>query len=207
MAGKTDKAGEMVVMDRGEMFTDLRQLERKLKKALRKTNDESKEFINSGITDIAGKDYVDESEFNCLFLLIHYTLYICLEIPELFLVEIIDKMFEDQKCDRGGGYVSNETDDEYEKEVGEREEEKKKKKDRIVALVAPNIKTPPVQEPVEEVEPEAERDPEPDSDSSGSNSPLLIDYVRYLSRSTLIVMAQHYLRGDEDDSDTPPPLQ
>ena len=73
MAGKPDKAGDMVVMDRGEMFTDLHRLERKLKKALRKTNDESKEFINAGITDIGGKEYVEESEFNCLFWLIHYT--------------------------------------------------------------------------------------------------------------------------------------
>ena len=182
-------------------------MERKLKKAFRKTNDESKEFINTGITDIGGKDYVDESKFNCLFWLIHYTLYICLYIPKLFLVEIIDKMFKDRKSDGGGGYVLDEMDDEYEKEVGEREEEQKKKKCRIVALVAPNINTPPVQEPVEEVEPEAERDPEPDSDSSWSNSPLLIDNVRYLSRSTLIALAQQYLRRDEDDSDTPPPLE
>ena len=103
--------------------------------------------------------------------------------------------------------MSDETDDKYEKEGGEREEEEKNKKRRIVAFVAPIINTPPLPEPVEEVEPEAETDPEPDSDSSGSDSPLLIDYVRYLSRSTLIVLAQQYLRGDEDDSDTPPPLE
>ena len=58
MDGKHDKAGDMVVMDRGEMFTALIRLERKLNKALRKTDDESKEFINAGITDIGGKEYV-----------------------------------------------------------------------------------------------------------------------------------------------------
>ena len=58
MDGKRDKAGDMVVMDRGEMFTALIRLERKLNKALRKTDDESKEFINAGITDIGGKEYV-----------------------------------------------------------------------------------------------------------------------------------------------------
>ena len=73
MDGKRDKAGDMVVMDRGEMFTALIRLERKLNKALRKTNDESKEFINAGITDIGGKEYVEELEFNCLFWIIHYT--------------------------------------------------------------------------------------------------------------------------------------
>ena len=58
MDGKRDKAGDMVVMDRGEMFTALIRLERKLNKALRKTDDESKEAINAGITDIGGKEYV-----------------------------------------------------------------------------------------------------------------------------------------------------
>ena len=135
-----------------------------------------------------------------------YTLYVCLYIPKLLSVEIIDKMFKDRNSDGGGGYVLDETDHQYEKEVGESEEEEKNKK-RIVAIVAPNIKTVPLPEPVEEVEPEEEIDPEPDSDSSGSDSPLLIDYVRYLSRSTLIVLAQQYLHGDDDDSDTPPPLE
>ena len=58
MDGKRDKAGDMVVMDRGEMFTALIRLERKLNKALRKKDDESKEAINAGITDIGGKEYV-----------------------------------------------------------------------------------------------------------------------------------------------------
>ena len=50
-------------------------------------------------------------------------------------LEIIEKMYKERKRTRQGGYVSEESDDAYEKEVIGKEEEEERKKRRKVAAV------------------------------------------------------------------------
>ena len=118
-------------------------------------------------------------------------------------------MFEDRKEDGSGGYMSDGSSGAYEKELAEREEEEKKRNERRVAVISPNVQTPPPPEPEPEADPQPEPEPERenDSDSSGSDAIPLADYVQYLSRSTLIVLARQALDRDNRDSDTPPPFR
>ena len=118
-------------------------------------------------------------------------------------------MFEERKEDGSGGYMSDGSSGAYEKELAEREEEEKKRNERRIAVISPNVQTPPPPEPEPEADPQPEPAPEQenDSDSSGSDAIPLADYVQYLSRSTLIVLARQALDRDNSDSDTPPPLE
>ena len=55
MARKSVETGDMIVMDRGELFKDLGRVQRKLRKALRQTDaEQNKHLICRGVKEIEG---------------------------------------------------------------------------------------------------------------------------------------------------------
>ena len=55
MARKSVETGDMIVMERGELFKDLGRVQRKLRKALRQTDaEQNKHLICRGVKEIEG---------------------------------------------------------------------------------------------------------------------------------------------------------
>ena len=60
MARKSVSVGDLIVMDRGEIFCDLRAVKRTLREAARNSdNDENKVLIQSGLKELRGEKIVN----------------------------------------------------------------------------------------------------------------------------------------------------